>query len=238
MSLDSANNIRDQVIANVHSVDDSRVSPNTLTRLQTRVEETMNDVAIEILGLRDWSFRYAEMAPANIGPGLGSSADTNNDFDDLLPSGWANEGRQGGLWRLTEPLGRLVWKPLHEVTNLLRIRPTELGPPLYYSISKLRTIRVFPTPDMNYSIGGLYARDLGGDDFADFFPERAMLALYRGTAAEELRRKGNVAEYAIWKKRYDAACFDLICEQEQGMPDPRFLPRYAGAADVYPYLLE
>jgi hypothetical protein len=232
LAFDNTKAIRDQVIGNVHGIDINRISSVTLDFLSARILETMNDVAVGLYALRDWTFRYLEVTPFALLPGV-------NDVD--LPAAWVNEGKQGGVWRLGEPLGRATWRPLHFVTDQLRRYPNESGPPQIYAVSGLRKLRMFPPPDGNMSLAILMLRSMPAlvmdpvnpeDDGMTTFPELMRLAVYRGVAGEECRRKGDVAEYPLWIRRYESAVFDLLCSEQQGAPEPGFMPRYAGSADT------
>lgn len=234
MALEDTEAIRDQIIANVHGIDVTRVSTPTLATVGARVVESMSDVAMGLWSLRDFTFRYLEVNPFAVAAG-------ENDVD--LPDEWVNEGKQGGIWRLDGTLGRVRWRPLHIVTASLRTRPDETGDPAIYSISGLRKLRMFPAPAADTNLAILMLRsmpaliaepDTDEVDGALTFSEQARLAIYRGAAAEESRRKGNIAEYGLWTRRFDAAVFDLCCNEQQGQPEPGFLPRYAGGADVFP----
>lgn len=238
MALEDTKAIRDQIIANVHGMNVDTMSTTALNRLTSRIVETMSDVLMGLWALRDFTFRYLEVNPFSMTAG-------ENDVD--LPATWVNEGKQGGIWRVGDPTGRIVWRPLHQVTDMLRRCPNERGIPRFYAISGLRKLRMFPPSDRDIDLSILMLRGsltliVDPDEDADppevdgmtLVSELMRLAVYRGTAGEESRRKGDIAEYSLWTRRYDTAVFDLICSEQQGSPEPGFLPRYAGGASVFP----
>ena len=228
--LDNTATMLDGILANVHAIDSTRVSTATKDAIRARALDTMRSILLEVAKLRDFTFRYSITAAAALASG---------GTDVSVSGSWTNEGRDGGIWRNQEPLGRVYWRPLHDILHRLQTL-TETGPPQMYSVIGNRTVKVWPRADQAYTLYivslpeiSSIADSTGGSNGLSTYPEALRNAVYLGTAMWESRRKGNLVDYGTFKENYEAAKFDLVCSEGQGAPDPRFMPRFAGAADVF-----
>jgi hypothetical protein len=236
--FEDAATVRDQIRKNVHAIDSARISAATQANIDARIEESMNAAALEVWLLRDWTFRYVGAALTLL------AADGNNQ---ALPAetAWVNEGKQGGIWRVGEPKGRMTWRPLQVVNNLVLTRPDEQGPPLFYAVSQA-TLVVWPKPAQNFAVAIMALVSMpvidgsqsAPADGLSMFSQAARYVVYLGAAAEESRRKGDLADYSVWSKKFEAAKFDLVISEHQGLQESGDMPRYAGSADVFPNLDE
>ena len=234
MSLDglisSTEDLIDKVMVFHHQLRPDRIAeggPNdTLRKRITFVAQ--RKLAI-IHTLRDWSYRYVSHAAVVI--------DTAGEGD--LPSGWGNEGQDGGVW--LDPAvnnRRLVWNRLGVITNR-RETGTETGEPESYSVRGLREIIVWPLPVAQLTVYVQYVSavpeltdgDAGG---LDAFPEQWRdSVLYEMVVEEEMLHKGNLPGLPVQQKVVREALFMMCCEERQGKPEVATMPRYAGSADVF-----
>lgn len=216
----------DLVLTKHHQMDLAIDNPQT--ELRARVLDNEQDACNVLLTFRDWTFRYVEdtlVIPAN--------ATTVE-----LPTQWANEGRQGGVWA-TNPEYQVMWRRLGDLIDMVNRDPNARGLPQFYSVEGLRNLRVFPAPsaDMTVNLAFKVNAILCEDDVAGegclIFPEMwRRSVLYEMVVEREMQDKGELDSLTIQQGKIRTALYNMTCDEQQGQPEDRRVPHYVGTPDL------
>jgi len=219
-----------KVLIEHHQIADTKVIDATRVPMRVRILGNLQEVSDENWGLRDFGFRYID-ANGLLTPG---------DPQVVLPTGWENEGRDGLVWIV--PSGTdaqpLVWRPLREVKRDV-VLGQEVGIPSKYSVGA-GELWVYPIPSAAFPIFYFYLglppvltdESPGGLDLWPV-PWR-QLVLYAGVVAQEMIDKGDQASWPLQNRKFERGIFSMCAREAQGRPEPSFLPRFGGAAEVVP----
>lgn len=230
--MDNTKLLIDQVLVQHYQLPTAKVASATYTPLRARVLRDARAVLISFWGLRDWTFKYVEATLTVTG---GSSSKSMA----ALTYPWENEGNQGSVF-LPDQQGALAWVRLGQMLALQKTS-TEQGTPRCYSVRGLRDLLVYPAPSADTVLTLSYETSCpvlvdttGATNGLDRIPEvRRESVIYEGTVLRQMLSKGDVQSVQTQAELYNSAIFDACCAEAQGKPEPRFMPRYSGAADVF-----
>jgi hypothetical protein len=203
-------------------------SDNPQPELRTRILDNEQDACNVLLTMRDWTFRYVQ----------DTLAVTANSTEIALPSQWANEGRQGGVW-CTNPEYPIEWRRLGDVLDMLNRDPNARGLPQFYSVQGLRNLRIYPAPSQNitlniaFKVNATLCEDDGAGAGCLVFPEMwRRSVLYEMVVEREMRDKGEFDGLPIQQQAVKAALYNMTCDEQQGEPQDRRVPHYVGTPDI------